>query len=47
MLLLHLVVTIALLVIGVRVYMAVTPFKERSLLMQGNVAAGTVLGRMR
>lgn len=44
MMLLHLVVTIALLAIGVRVYVAVTPFKERSLLMQGNVAAGTVLG---
>jgi putative membrane protein len=44
MMLLHLIVTIALLAIGVRVYVAVTPFKERSLLMQGNVAAGTVLG---
>ena len=37
-------VTIALLVIGVVVYMAVTPFRERALLVHGNAAAGVVLG---
>jgi putative membrane protein len=43
-LLLHLAATIVLLVIGVLVYMAVTPFKERALLVHGNPAAGVVLG---
>src|SRR5690348_1218114 len=43
-LLLHLVAAILLLAIGVRVYMAVTPFRERALVLQGNAAGGIVLG---
>ena len=43
-LLLHLLAAIMLLGIGVRVYMAVTPFRERALIVQGNAAAGIVLG---
>jgi putative membrane protein len=43
-LLLHLAAAIVLLMIGVFVYMAVTPFKERTLLVHGNPAAGIVLG---
>jgi putative membrane protein len=35
---------VALLVIGVAIYMAVTSFRERELVAQGNVAAGIVLG---
>lgn len=42
-LLLHFVVTLALLVVGVAIYTAVTPFRERELIGQGNAAAGTVL----
>ena len=43
-LLLQFLVTVALLVIGVAIYMAVTSFRERELVAQGNVAAGVVLG---
>ena len=43
LLLLHLVVTVVLLAIGARIYVAITPFKERALLVQGNVAGGIVL----
>lgn len=42
-LLLHFVVTLALLAGGVAAYTALTPFHERSLVDQGNTAAGTVL----
>jgi putative membrane protein len=42
-LLLHFVVTLALLVVGVRLYMAITPFDERRLIETGNTAAGIVL----
>ena len=44
MLLLHFVVVLVLLIVGIAVYMAVTPFRERELLRQGNAAAATVLG---
>ena len=44
MLLLHFVVVLVLLIVGITVYMAVTPFRERELLRQGNAAAATVLG---
>jgi putative membrane protein len=43
-LLLHFVVTLALLGAGVAIYMAVTPFRERELIAAGNTAASTVLG---
>jgi len=43
-LLLHFGVVIALLIAGILVYMAVTPFHERQLLRSGNAAAATVLG---
>lgn len=43
-LLLQFVICIVLLVIGVAIYMTVTPFRERELLREGNVAAATVLG---
>jgi len=36
-------VTIALLIIGVLVYQAITPFHERKLVAAGNTAAGIVL----
>ena len=42
-LLLQFVICIALLVIGVLVYTKVSPFHERELLREGNVAAATVL----
>ena len=42
-LLLHFLATLALLAAGVAIYMAVTPFRERELIAQGNTAAGTVL----
>jgi putative membrane protein len=42
-LLLQFAVSIVLLVIGVVIYTMVTPFRERELLQQGNVAAATVL----
>ncbi len=43
-LLLHVAATLALLGVGVTVYMAVTPFHERSLVAAGNPAGGIVLG---
>ncbi len=36
-------VALALLAIGAALYMAMTPFNERALVAQGNVAAGVVL----
>jgi putative membrane protein len=42
-LLLQFAISIVLLVIGVVIYTMVTPFRERELLRQGNVAAATVL----
>lgn len=42
-LVLQLVVTLALLGIGVACYMAVTPFHEMRLVRQGNTAAGLVM----
>ena len=42
-LLLQFVICIALLVVGVAIYTKVTPFHERELLREGNVAAATVL----
>ena len=42
-LLLQFVICIVLLMIGVFVYTLVTPFHERELLREGNVAAATVL----
>jgi putative membrane protein len=42
-LLLQFVICIALLVAGVAIYTKVTPFHERELLREGNVAAATVL----
>jgi putative membrane protein len=44
MLLLQFVLVLALLIVGIAIYMAVTPFRERELLRQGNAAAATVLG---
>lgn len=44
MLLLQFAVVLALLVVGMLVYMAVTPFRERELINHGNAAAATVLG---
>jgi putative membrane protein len=37
-------ICLALLVVGLLVYMAVTPFRERELMRRGNAAAATVLG---
>jgi putative membrane protein len=42
-LLLQFVVCIAMLVVGVVIYTKVTPFRERELMREGNVAAATVL----
>jgi putative membrane protein len=42
-LLLQFLICIVLLVVGVMIYTTVTPFHERELLRQGNVAAATVL----
>ncbi|MGE5268919.1 MAG: DUF350 domain-containing protein [Thiohalocapsa sp.] len=42
-LLLQFAVALALLAAGVAIYMAVTPFRERELIGQGNTAAGVVL----
>lgn len=42
-LLLQFAICIVLLVVGVMIYTTVTPFHERELLRQGNVAAATVL----
>ncbi|MCC7274405.1 MAG: DUF350 domain-containing protein [Alphaproteobacteria bacterium] len=39
-LLLHFLTTLVLLAAGVLIYMAVTPFRERELIGEGNVAAG-------
>jgi putative membrane protein len=44
MLLLQFVLALALLVAGIFIYMAITPFHERELLRNGNPAAATVLG---
>jgi putative membrane protein len=44
MLLLQFLLVLVLLVVGIAIYMAVTPFRERELLRQGNAAAATVLG---
>src|SRR5262249_35966404 len=41
-LLLQFVICIVLLIVGVAIYTMVTPFRERELLRQGNVAAATV-----
>ena len=43
-LLAHFALVLALLIVGIAIYMAVTPFRERELLRAGNAAAGTVLG---
>jgi putative membrane protein len=43
-LVLQFAVTLALLCIGVAIYMAITPFHEMRLIRQGNAAAGIVLG---
>jgi putative membrane protein len=44
MLLLQFLLVLVLLVVGIFIYMAVTPFHERELLRSGNPAAATVLG---
>jgi putative membrane protein len=44
MLLLQFVLVLVLLIVGIAIYMAGTPFRERELLRQGNAAAATVLG---
>jgi putative membrane protein len=44
MLLLQFLLVLALLIAGIFIYMAVTPFHERQLLHSGNPAAATVLG---
>jgi putative membrane protein len=43
-LVLQFAVTLALLALGVALYMAITPFHEMRLIRQGNGAAGVVLG---
>jgi len=43
LLLLHFVVALVLLAVGVRLYMAITPFDERRLIKAGNTAGGVVL----
>lgn len=42
-LVLHFVVTLLLLCLGVACYTRITPYRERSLVAEGNVAAGIVL----
>lgn len=42
-LVLQFLVTVALLVIGIGIYMSITGFRERELVRRGNVAAGIVL----
>src|SRR5262245_22101901 len=42
--LLQFLLVLALLVAGIFIYMAVTPFQERELVSQGNPAAATILG---
>src|SRR5258708_39964409 len=44
MVLLQFLLVLALLVAGIFIYMAVTPFRERELGRRGNPAAATVLG---
>ena len=44
MLLLQFLLVLALLVAGIFIYMAVTPFHERELVRNGNPAAATILG---
>ena len=44
MLLLQFLLVLALLIVGIFIYMAVTPFHERELVRNGNPAAATVLG---
>lgn len=44
MLLLQFGMVLVLLVVGILIYMAVTPFHERELMQRGNSAAATVLG---
>jgi putative membrane protein len=44
MLLVQFAVVLVLLVVGMLIYMAVTPFNERELVRQANPAAATVLG---
>ena len=43
-LLLQFAVAVAMLAVGVAIYMAVTPFREREMIEDGNTAAGVVLG---
>lgn len=43
-LLLQFAVVLVLLIVGMLVYMAITPFHERALMQRGNAAAATVLG---
>ncbi|MBB1075803.1 DUF350 domain-containing protein [Rhodoferax sp. 4810] len=42
-LLLHFVTTLVLLALGAALYMVITPFNERELIAQGNIAAGLAL----
>lgn len=44
LLLVQFLLVLALLVAGIFIYMAVTPFRERELVRNGNAAAATVLG---
>ena len=44
MLLLQFGVCLSLLIVGLLIYLAVTPFREQDLLRSGNAAAATVLG---
>lgn len=44
LLLLHFGATLLLFVVGVAIYVAITPLNERELLAAGNTAAGVVLG---
>jgi putative membrane protein len=44
MLLLQFLLVLALLIVGIFIYIAVTPFRERELIRNGNPAAATVLG---
>jgi putative membrane protein len=44
MLLLQFLLVLGLLVAGIFIYMAVTPFRERELVRNGNPAAATILG---
>lgn len=43
-LLLHFLVTVALLAVGVACYTGITPFRERQMVMRGNPAGGIVYG---